>query len=353
MIHRTRFEPIFHDRLLRRGRQCRVVQDLRLPIEVVKAISTHFDEYPDEVRAMEDVGGDIKVQWELARPSYNRLAGVENYGGTFRLGRFVSPSAGVTGIMGWRREFRDGLLAYGYDQYDITHALPSTIFHYFKDANLPCLSIAIDHLDRSTSVHRQAIKDVVIRTLQGCDFHHPSPQHLDVMQCEWYDGLVQEARKIHQTMEARYPGFVSLCKAKRRKDGKAEDGWPSTAIQIFSADVESVIQTEVMARLGNDYPVVKDRILINCDALFIPNTIGLTPGEMVEILNGFYGADGIKYSHKPMLQRVHIADVDLAVLRVQGGLPADQPQDEYSSWKTEFEVSQKFEYGEYTVYPPV
>jgi hypothetical protein len=141
-------------------------------------------------------------------------------------------------------------------------------------------------------------------------------------------------------MQDRYPGFVSLCKAKRRKDGKAEDGWPSTAIQIFSADVESALQTNVMARLGQDYPSVKDRILINCDALFIPNTIGLLPAEMLEILNGLHVTDGIRYTHKPMMQVVHIADVDLALQRVQGGPhAADQPQDEYSRWKTEFEVS--------------
>jgi hypothetical protein len=337
---RARYEPIFHQRLLRHVRSPRLVQDLRLPTEVITAIGGHFDEFPDEVRAMEDVGGDIKVQWELARPAYYRLPGVENYGGACRLGRYVNPAVGATAIMGWRREFRDSLLAYGYDQYDITHALPSTIFHYFKDINLPCLSTAIDQLDRGNSTHRQAIKDVLIRTLQGCDIHHPSPQQLDVMQCEWYDGLVQEARKIHQTMETRYPGFVSLCKAKRRKDGKAEDEWASTAIQIFYADVESTMQTDIMTRLGNDYPAIKDRILINCDALFIPKTIGLVPGEMVEILSGFYGAAGIKYSHKPMMERVHIPDIDIALQRVQGGPhAADQPTDEYGRWKTDFEVS--------------
>ena len=345
MIRRTRYEPVFHERLLRHVRSPRLVQDLRLSTEVVTAIANHFDEYPDEVRTLKDVGGDVKVKWDLARPSYSKLVGVENYGGTFRLGRYVSPSDGVAAIMGWRREFRDSLLAYGYDQYDMVHALPSTIFHYFKDLNLPSLSTAIDQLDQGASPHRQAMKDVVIRTLQGCDIHHPTSQHLDVMQCEWYDGLVQEARRIHQTMEARYPGFVSLCKAKRRKDGKEEAGWASTAIQIFYADIESTIQSDIVTRLGKDHPRIKDRILINCDALFIPKTIGLSPAEMVGLLDGFYGASGIKYSHKPMLERVHIPNIDVAIQRVHGGLAVDGPTDQYGRWKIEFEVSNMIDWN--------
>ena len=124
---RPRFEVILHQRLLSRSRAPRVNQDLRIPVEVVNAVAGQFDTYDPQVTAMREFGGDVKTTWEIKRPDYKKLA--VNYPGSYRIGRFVHPSKGVSGIMGWRKELRDAILAYGYDQYDIAHALPSVIFH--------------------------------------------------------------------------------------------------------------------------------------------------------------------------------------------------------------------------------
>lgn len=329
---RPRFDVVLHQRLLRHVRSPRLVQELCVPVEVVSAMDGYFDEFQDEIGCMKDVGGDIKVVWEAARPCYKNL-GVVGYPGTFRLGRHVNPTSnGVARIMSWRSEFRDSVLAYGYDQYDIAHALPTIIHHYFKDLNLPNLAAAIHEIDNPT-IQRQAVKSVVTRVLQGCPINN-TPDNMDVMQCEWFDGLQQEAVKIHAAMEERYPGFVSLCKAKRQKDHKPVKGWPSTAIQIFYDDVESMIQVESAARLDGG-----SQILINCDALFVPKTLS---GNTLEILNGLHGRMGIRYVRKPMIQRVVIPDIDMIIQRVHGGADESAAVGTYEAWKRGFEKDNFF-----------
>jgi hypothetical protein len=301
-----------------------VSQSLRIPAEVVSVVDGTFDEFPMEMDAMKEYGGDIKVEWELTRPSYQKLK-VGDYGGTYRLGRFLPPSGNmVAGIMGWRSEFRDSILAYGYDQYDISHALPTVIFHYFKDLNLPNLSKAIDELDAPT-VPRRGVKDVVNRVLQGCNVTI-GPDTLDAVQCEWYEGLLRESLKIHEAMQQRYPGFVSICKAKRRKEGKTEEGWPATAIQIFYNDVESVVQAASAAMVTGS--------LINCDALFVPKVV---PGNILETLNDLHSDIGIKYVHKPMMQCTVIPNIDAALERVHGTEDDSNAGGVYGAWKAEFE----------------
>jgi hypothetical protein len=320
---RPRFQVVLHQRLLHHVRTPRVVQELRVPVEVVSAIDQHFDWFDDEIQTLKDFTGDINATWETNRPCYKHL-GLEGYGGTYRLGRLISTQPGVAQMMNWNRELRDSILAYGYDQFDITHALPTVIFHYFKDLNLPNLDAAIKELDAPT-MDRNAIKHVVTRVLQGCNVEN-TPENLDVMQCEWFDGLCVEARKIHLAMENRYPGFVELCKAKRVKDKKPEEQWPSTAIQIFYNDVESVLQTKAASKL--------DGALINCDALFVPKTFR---GNALEILNELHAGMGIRYVHKPMAQPVNIPAIDIALDRVHGIVAQDAAIGVYGHWKTEFE----------------
>lgn len=321
---RPRYQVLLHQRLLRNTRAPRVLQQLRVPREAVDAIAAHFGQYDEEVKAMKDFEGDIKTDWYLVRPCYKKLQ-VQQYAGTNRIGRFLPPRDGVTGMMGWRREIRDALLAYSYDQYDISHALPTVIFHFFKDLNLPHLAAAIKELD-SPTMNRDAVKQVVTRTLQGCN-----PQQtdavLDVIQCDWYDGLRDEARKIHAAMEERYAGFVALCKAKRIKDNKSEDSWPATAIQIFYDDVESVIQKESAAAI--------EGALINCDALFVPKRFR---GNTLQILNDLHSAMGIRYVHKPMHQLVPIPHLDDVLDRLFG-IGEDNAGGVYGAWKREFEKS--------------
>lgn len=323
---RPRYEVVLHQRLLSRSRAPRVTQDLRIPVEVVNVVAGQFDTYDPQVTSMREFGGDVKTVWEIKRPDYKKLAA--NYPGTYRIGRFVHPSKGVSGIMGWRKELRDAVLAYGYDQYDIAHALPSVIFHYFKDLNLSNLDSAIKDLER---VGGRPMKDVVTRTLQGCPIPN-TPEHLDVMQCEWYDGLVEEAGKIKVAMQDRYPGFVELCKAKRRKDGEPEADWLPTAIQIFYNDVESVLQVSSINALGEH--CAKDRVIVNCDALFVPTNLQVDVGAL---LNGVHADKGIKYILKPMIQPAVIPNIDLAIQRVDGGVPVDEVQGVYQQWKRRFE----------------
>lgn len=328
---RPRYPVMLRQRLIRHVRTPRIKQDLRIPVEVVRAIDGYFDEFHDEIKAMKDYDGDIKAVWNLSRPCYKKFSNDE-YGGTYRLGRFLAPQEGVSSIMGWRRELRDSIMAYGYDQYDISHALPTIIFHYFKDLNLPNLSSAIRELESCTD-NREATKQVITRVLQGCGVPSTT-ETLDVMQCEWYDGLVYEARKIHEAMETRYPGFVSLCKAKRRKDRKPEDGWSATAIQIFYDDVESTVQMESVAKLDAD-----NQVLINCDALFVPKTFR---GDALQILNDLHADMGIKYVHKPMMQRVNIPDIDLCLQRAHGVVADHAALGVYGVWKAEFEKNNFF-----------
>lgn len=323
---RPRYAPTYHERLRSRSRSHRVYQDLRIPVEVVNAIAANFDEYDREIRYLKDYGGDVKATWEIVRPDYNKLH--VDYPGTYRLGRF-HPKAGCgSPIMSWRKEVRDAVLAYGYDQYDIAHALPSVIYHYFKDLNLPNLDAAIKDLDLNGG---RPAKDVVTRVLQGCPVPN-TPEHMDVMQREWYDGLALEARKIHDAMLERYPGFVMLCKAKRVKDGHFEENWMPTAIQIFYDDVESTLQMESIAALGEHCE--KGKILINCDALFVPNHLQI---DVLAALNVVHYDKGIKYVLKPMMQHVVIHDIDLALERVRDGVPVDAVQGVYQQWKRRFE----------------
>ena len=319
---RPRFQVVLHQRLLRHVRTPRFVQALRVPAEVVSVIDQRFDDFDAEIQTLKDFGGDIKATWELNRPCYKNL-GAQGYGGTYRLGRFVPAQGGVAQIMGWNRELRDSILAYGYDQFDITHALPTVIFHYFKDLELPNLDTAIKELDAPT-LSRNAVKHVVTRVLQGCNIEN-TPENLDVMQCEWFDGLRAEANKIHAAMEDRYPGFVALCKAKRVKDKKPEEQWPSTAIQIFYDDVESVLQSQAALEVD---------AMINCDALFVPKTFR---GNALTILNELHAGMGIRYVHKPMVQRWNIPDIDAALDRVHDIAAQDAAIGVYGHWKTEFE----------------
>jgi len=325
---RPRYEVVLHQRLLSRSRAPRVIQDLRIPIEVVNAVAGHFDEYDNEVMLMRDFGGDVKATWEVKRPDYNKLA--VDYPGTYRIGRLVHPSTSISRIMSWRSEIRNAVLAYGYDQYDISHALPSVIFHYFKDLELPNLDSAIKDLER---VGGRPMKDVVTRTLQGCAIPN-TPPHLDIMQCEWYDGLVEEAAKIKVAMQVRYRGFVELCKAKRRRDGEPEADWLSTAIQIFYNDIESTLQVKSMEALGEHCD--KSTIILNCDALFVPKLVQV---DVLELLNELHSAIGIKYTLKPMMQHVNVPDIDLALERVFGGQAQDAVQGAYQVWKQRFEES--------------
>jgi hypothetical protein len=145
------------------------------------------------------------------------------------------------------------------------------------------------------------------------------------MQCEWFDGLVQEAAKIHAAMEERYPGFVELCKAKRRKEKKPEDAWAATAIQIFYDDVESSLQLRVIGGLPRE---VQSRVLINCDALFIPKTVGVDKDRLQ------VPEMGIRYVLKPMIQPSAIPDIDVALQRVNGEV---EPVGAYAEWKQVFE----------------
>lgn len=320
---RPRYQVLLHQRLLRHVRTTRVEQDLRVPVEVVNAMEEYFDEFQEEVRALKDFDGDVKAVWQLNRPCYRKVT-AEEYSGTLRLGRFLPPYCGVTQIMTWRREFRDAVLSYGYDQFDIAHAMPTIVYHYFKDLNLPNLALAIRELD-SPTMNRQAAKQVVTRVLQGCNVPQ-TPENLDIMQCEWFDGLRSEALKIHDAMETRYAGFVAMCKNKRRKDRKSEDGWPSTAIQIFYDDVESLIQAESVAKI--------EGALINCDALFVPKTFR---GNALAILNDLHAEMGIRYVHKPMMQPVNIASMDVILQRVHGGGEDTNSGGVYGTWKSEFE----------------
>lgn len=322
---RPRFQVVLHQRLLRNVRTPRIVQDLRIPVEVVSALAGAVDDFPQEIGILKDIDGDVKAVWELTRPSYKNLA-VDTYGGTYRLGRFLAPREGVAQIMGWSRNLRDGLLSYGYDQFDIAHALPTIIYHYFKDLNLPHLANAIKELDFPT-MDRAAVKQVVTRVLQGCNVEN-TPQNLDVMQCEWFDGLCAEARKIHEALRSRYPGFVDLCKAKRRKDKKPEEGWTATAIQIFYDDVESVLQMEAAVALDNPF------ILINCDALFVPKCY---PHDTLAILDELHGGMGIRYVRKPMVQPVGIPAIDVALDRAHGVVAGGGAIGVYGHWKMEFE----------------
>jgi hypothetical protein len=297
-------------------------------VEVVNCLADQFDQYEDKFSLMKDLHGDIKAQWEILRPCYKRFQ-VRTYEGAKRVGRFVHPNIGVSGIITWPRGLRDSILAYGYNQYDMAHALPSIIFHYFKDLNLHNLAHAITLINDASGSSRQDLKNVVTRVLQGCSVPN-SDQYLDIMQCDWFDGLVMEAKGIHEAIKDRYPGFVDLVKEKRRRDGKDAILWPATAVQMFYDDVESILQEEAAAKLGGK------NILINCDALFVPTN---TPGDVLRILNDLHADKGVVYVHKPMNRIVDIPNIEDAILRVQGGVSADAQTGAYGEWKVEFEKS--------------
>lgn len=334
LAQRPRHTPAtVYTRLVSGGRSPRVLQQLRIPVEVVKVVEPLFDNDVDLYETMHAFDGDINVKWDVSKPSYKKLD-VDGYNGTYSIGRYVMKGHGITSIMGWNKDLRDAVLSYGYDQYDINHGLASVIHHYFHPEGLPGLWSVIQRLDAmEAGQYRSTIKDVVIRTLQGSNI----PAHAiynDVIQEDWYPVLRREASKVHQAMERDYPGFVNLAKAKREKDGAENGTWAATAVQMFYQDVEAKIQTTVIAKLAKDFEVKKEDILINCDALFIPKVLGKDPVEMVPILNSI--VDYVEYSHKVMAQPFFIPNLDDVLTRVHGtslGIALDG----YHEWKKDFE----------------
>lgn len=313
---RPRFDVLLHERLLRPTRTKPLQQSLFIPIEVAGAFKDAIPELGDYTY------NDIQVKWQPSRPSYLGLC--NDYEGTCRLGRFQNPHGGVQGILNWRKENRDAVLAYGYEQYDIAHAMPTIIYHYFKDLNLPNLRLAIDLLDENPP-NRAALKHVITMVLQGCNVENEL-QYMDIMQENWYDALVLEAKKIHRAFKERYPGFVALCKAKRVADRKDPNSWSSTAVQIFFNDVESLLQVKSLQAIGKG--------VINCDALFVPSTLDM---PVLQVLNDLHADMGIRYVHKPMQRTKNIPHIDDAILRVHGVHAQDEERGAYQVWKADFE----------------
>lgn len=338
---RMRYTPALHSRLLQHTRQSRVHQDLRIPAEVVRAVGAHYvAKHPELVQKLEDkvgVDGDVRLGWASDRKKYQ--FNVDGYGGSKIIGRITGPRNDLRGIVFWPRDIRDHILAPGYDQFDIVHAMPSILYHHFKHLDLPNLKCAMSDLEgMSPSNYRKIVKVMVTRALQCCPpTTIAEDAELDVTQEVWWNGLVREGEKIRDEMERLYPGFVELAKRKRAFDNEDPERWPATAIQLFYDDVEYAVQCKVLDKLGELLPELKDRTLICCDALFVPKIHGEVPGRIVGIMEKAVADMSIRYECKPMLLLPGTEVSDEVLMRVHDGASLTSARTEFALWKAEFE----------------
>lgn len=353
---RVRYSPIFHQRLLSRTYgDGGMKQKLSLPNEIFRVANAavHLGKLTQfGCKTFNDCmlgkGDDVHVEWNIQRPNMSRLK-CSSYEGSKLVGRFITSSTihDLKGLLSQKREYRDSILYYSHDQVDIAHAMPSIVFHYFKHLGLCGLERCIDILDDLTARgddRRKLFKRVLIAKLQRSPLD-TTPEVMDILQMDCMCNLHEEVGRIEKEMVNAYPGFVELVKAKRVHDKKPESEWFASAIQIFYNDVESSIQAGVMARMNEEWPAVKDRVLINCDALFIPKTIGVPIKEVCDRLagwvNGICPGIGLRYVHKPLVNAFPLEDImarddlDEAFLRIFGLSTADH--DEYQREKCEFE----------------
>lgn len=340
---RVRFTPVLHQRLLSSGRQQRIKHDLRVPNEVLNAVSARFvDDDREKVASLIDaagIGGDIKVNWECERKSYQMVAPKE-YGGSFVLGRIVGPRTGIRGIMWWPKEMRNAILSPCYDQFDLRNALPNVIFHFFKDINLPSLEEAISAIDDVTDdAVRKQLKVMIARAIQCCPPRDPTPEQLDICQMEFWNGLVSEGKRIAACLSERYPGFEDLCRKKLEGEGRDPEQWAATAIQLFYDDVEFTIQCKAIDYLATILPELKTRTLICCDAIFVPRIHGedlaiFTMKLSEAVRSGSLHGSNIGYryvsSDSPGMGKEIIS-------RVHDGVSVLDAVTEYEHWKIEWE----------------
>jgi hypothetical protein len=342
MNQRQRFTQVTHDRFLKNGRQKKVDQRVFLPAKVVDAVARQYElEHGDKLTLLDahrEGDGSYRFTFKAERKTYNYQV---NYGGQRAIGRLIN-GRGVDGIMGWPKELRNHLLAPGYEQYDMVHAMPSIMFHFFKHLSLPGLESAIKAIDDEVDGPRRSeIKQMVIAGLQCRDVINAStPTQLDVIQADWWAHLLSDGRKIRDDMGATYRGLVDLCRAKLEDEDRDPEQWYSTALQLFYGDVELCLQMQAIKELTKLKKEIGERTLICCDALFVPKLHGEVPGRIVQILNDAVRI--VKYNSKQMLCLPGTDMTDEEIVELHGCPSLQAENSEYAIFKAAFEPDHFF-----------